>query len=55
MTQQDLHQISQKGITEEQINQQLEDIKNGFPFLPIKAAASVEYGIVLLDEVMKNH
>lgn len=55
MTQQDLQKISQKGITEEQINQQLEDIKNGFPFLPIKAAASVEYGIVLLDEVMKKH
>ena len=55
MTQQDLQQISQKGITEEQIYRQLEDIKNGFPFLKIKAAACVGHGVVLLDEVQKKH
>ena len=39
LTEQDLKQIAQKGITEEQINEQLNEFKTGFPFLKLKAAA----------------
>ena len=42
----DLKQISGKGITEEQVKNQLEDFKKGFPFLKIDAAASVGNGVV---------
>lgn len=55
MTQQDLQQISQRGMTEEQVNQQLENIKNGFPFLELQAAASTEHGIMVADELQKKH
>lgn len=55
MTQQDLQQISQHGMTEEQVNQQLENIKNGFPFLELQAAASTEHGIMVADELQKKH
>ena len=36
LSQQDLKQIAQKGITEEQIKIQLEEFKTGFPFLKIR-------------------
>lgn len=39
MNQQDLNQISARGISEQQIEHQLEQIKNGFPFLKLDAAA----------------
>lgn len=55
MTQQDLQQFSQRGMTEEQVNQQLENIKNGFPFLELQAAASTEHGIMVADELQKKH
>lgn len=55
MTQQDLQQISQRGMTEEQVNQQLENIKNGFPFLELQAAANTEHGIMVADELQKKH
>ena len=44
----DLKQISGKGITEEQVKNQLEDFKKGFPFLKIDAAASVGNGLCSL-------
>lgn len=47
MTQQDIDQITSKGISEEQVNRQLEEIKNGFPFLRIESAASVGNGIMV--------
>ena len=50
LTQQDLKQIAQKGISEEQIKQQLSEFKTGFPFLRLKAAASIEDGIVATSE-----
>lgn len=50
LSQEDLKQIAQKGITEEQVNTQLKEIKNGFPFLKIEAAASVGSGIVVPTE-----
>ena len=46
----DLVQLKQKGITEEQIERQLNDFKTGFPFLKLEAAASVEHGIISPSE-----
>ncbi len=46
LTQQDLQQLAQKGITPEQINIQLDEFKTGFPFLRLEAAAAVGKGIV---------
>lgn len=46
LTEQDLTQISQRGMTAEQVSHQLEEIKSGFPFIRIEAAASVEKGIM---------
>lgn len=50
LSEQDLKQIAQRGITEEKVNQQLEEIKRGFPFLKIDAAASIGKGVVQADE-----
>ena len=50
LSQQDLKQIAQKGISEEQINRQLNEFKTGFPFLKLEAAASIERGIVAMGE-----
>ena len=46
LSQQDLEQIALKGISEEQINVQLEEFKTGFPFLKLEAAASIGHGII---------
>ena len=47
LSQQDLKQIAEKGITEQQINVQLEEFKTGFPFLKLEAAAAIGKGIVI--------
>ena len=44
LSQEDLKQISLRGITEEQVEHQLDEIKQGFPFLKIEAAASIGKG-----------
>ena len=44
MNQQDLNQISARGISEQQIEHQLEQIKNGFPFLKLEGAAAIGKG-----------
>ena len=54
LSQNDLKQIAAKGITEEQINAQLANFKNGFPFLRLKAAASIEDGIVATGDADKE-
>ena len=41
----DLELLTQKGISEAQINEQLLQFKNGFPYLEITASASKEKGI----------
>ena len=41
---QDRELLAQKGITEEQLNRQLADLKHGFPFLELEAATSVDNG-----------
>ncbi|MCR4773457.1 MAG: DUF4301 family protein [Prevotella sp.] len=55
LTQQDKEQIASKGITEEQVYQQLKDIENGFPFLKIEAAATIGNGILSLNEDSRKH
>ena len=54
LSEKDLKQIAQKGITEDQISAQLEEFKTGFPFLKLKAAASIEDGIVATSEQDKQ-
>ena len=46
LSQQDLKQIAQKGISPEQIENQLNEFKTGFPFLKLEAAASINRGII---------
>ena len=46
LSQEDLKQIASKGITEEQIINQLNEFKTGFPFLRLEAAAAIGKGIV---------
>ena len=46
LSQQDLKQIAQKGITQEQIENQLNEFKTGFPFLKLEAAAGIGNGII---------
>jgi hypothetical protein len=49
LSQQDLKQIAQKGITQEQIENQLNEFKTGFPFLKLEAAAGIGRGIIAPD------
>ena len=46
LSQQDLKQLAQKGISEQQIETQLGQFKTGFPFLKLEAAAAIGRGIV---------
>ena len=46
LSQEDLKQIAAKGITEAQVETQLEEFKKGFPFLRLDAAAGIGNGIV---------
>lgn len=50
LTQQDLSQLREKGITQEQVNRQLAYFSTGFPFLQIVAPASYFKGIMRVDE-----
>ncbi len=49
LSQQDLKQIAEKGISEQQIERQLGEFKTGFPFLKLEAAAAIGKGIVAPD------
>ena len=49
-TQEDLKQIESKGITVAQVESQLEDFKNGFPFLKLKSAAAIGNGILACND-----
>ena len=51
----DRKQIADRGISEEQVINQLHQIKEGFPFLKLEAAASVEKGITALGEDAISH
>ena len=47
----DRKQLAAKGISEEQINRQLQQFREGFPFLKLKAAASIDNGIKALSDI----
>ena len=49
LSDQDLKQIAQKGITQEQIENQLNEFKTGFPFLKLESAAGIGRGIIAPD------
>ena len=42
----DLKQLAEKGISQQQINYQLEQFRNGFPYLKLRAAAAIGNGIL---------
>ncbi len=54
LTEKDLKQIAQRGISEEQINTQLHQFETGFPFLRLEAAAAVGRGIVAPSEAERQ-
>ena len=54
LSEQDLKQIAQKGITPEQIENQLNEFKTGFPFLRLEAAASIGNGIIAPSEAERK-
>ena len=45
-TAQDLEELQRRGISLEEATQQVEDIRQGFPYLEILASASLEDGII---------
>lgn len=49
-SQQDLEILARKGITPEKAEAQLASFATGFPYLELKSAASLDYGIVAIDE-----
>ena len=54
LSQQDLKQLAQKGISEAQIERQLGEFKTGFPFLRLEAAAAIGKGIVAPSEAERK-
>ncbi len=50
LSKEDLKQIAGKGMTEAQVNAQLEQFKTGFPYLRLEAAASVGRGVMAPEE-----
>ena len=55
LTQQDLKQLAQKGISEQQIETQLGQFKTGFPFLKLEGAAAIGNGIVAPNDAERKH
>lgn len=54
-SQTDLAQFQQVGIAKEAVEAQIENFKNGFPFLDIQKAATIGDGIVQLNEQVLNN
>ncbi len=50
LTNNDLELLNSKGISEEQIHEQLARFEEGFPFLNINASASIEKGIMVVSK-----
>ena len=50
LSDQDLKQIKARGISEEQVEYQLNQFKSGFPFLKLESAAGIGNGIISPDE-----
>lgn len=49
-TQQDLEVLAKRGISLEKAQSQLDSFAKGFPFLKLKCASSLEYGIMAIDD-----
>ena len=47
--------LKQKGITEKQIESQLQDFRQGFPYLRLHSAASIGNGIISPTDAEKEH
>ena len=54
LTEQDLKQLAQKGISPEQIESQLNEFKTGFPFLKLESAAGIGNGIIAPSEAERQ-
>lgn len=54
LTEQDKKQIEGRGMTVAQVEHQLEQFKEGFPFLKLEGAAAVGKGIVAPDEAART-
>lgn len=54
LTPQDQNLLAQKGIKEEKIKEQLNCFKQGFPFLELEAAASIEKGIFVPTDSQRD-
>ncbi len=54
LTNNDLDQISGKGIDVTKVNQQIEQFKDGFPFMDIQKPATLGDGIIKLNEDIRN-
>ena len=54
LTSQDLKQLKQKGIEPKQIDLQIENFKNGFPFVNLIAPATKGHGVQVFDEIEIN-
>ncbi len=50
LTDKDLSQITERGISLEKIENQIDFFKNGFPFMPLIEAATIGNGILQFDE-----
>lgn len=55
LTPEDLKTLASRGITEAQLNQQLDRFRNGFPFLRLKASANVPAGILRLNHAEETN
>ncbi len=53
-TKKDKEQLKRKGISEQKINEQLRYFKEGYPALTIKKPASIDEGILKLDNLTKK-
>ena len=52
LTATDRKQLAAKGISEEQIEHQLQQFREGFPYLKLKAAAAIDNGILSLSDMV---
>lgn len=54
LSQKDLQQLADKGITQEKLEQQLKEFQTGFPFLKLEGAAAIGRGIIAPDETKRD-
>ena len=54
LTEKDLQSLEKKGKTQQQLEEELKMLKEGFPFLKIERAATPGHGIAVVDEKMEK-